>query len=96
MAINLYISSTQSFSGKSAVCVALMQRMRQDGYRVGYFKPFSSAARIMAESNIDEDAQFFKETFNLKESLETLAPVIITAQRMRKILAAGGDDYGRI
>lgn len=96
MAINLYISSTQSFSGKSAVCVALMQRMQQDGYQVGYFKPFSSAARIMAESNIDEDAHFFKETFNLEESLETLAPVIITAQRMRKILATGGADYSSI
>ncbi len=93
MAINLYITSTQSFSGKSAVCATFMHRMREDGYRVGYLKPFSSAARVLTESSIDEDARFIKETFNLSEPLETLAPVVVTGQRMRKILAEGGADY---
>jgi hypothetical protein len=93
MAINLYITSTQSFSGKSAVCATFIDRMQKDGYRVGYLKPFSSAARVLAESSIDEDARFVKETFNLSEPLETLAPVVVTSQRMRKILAEGGGDY---
>jgi BioD-like phosphotransacetylase family protein len=93
MAINLYVTSTQNFSGKSAVCVTLMHRMRKDGYRVGYLKPFSSAARVLAESSIDEDARFIKETFNLSEPLEILAPVVVTGQRMRKILTEGGADY---
>ena len=93
MAINLYITSTQNFSGKSAVCVTLMHRMRKDGYRVGYLKPFSSAARVLAESSIDQDARLVKQMFNLTESLETLAPVVITSQRMRKILADGGANY---
>jgi BioD-like phosphotransacetylase family protein len=93
MAINLYVTSTQNFSGKSAVCATFMHRMRKDGFRVGYLKPFSSAARVLAESSIDEDARFIKETFNLSEPLEILAPVVVTGQRMRKILAEGGVDY---
>ncbi|MFN8456004.1 MAG: phosphotransacetylase family protein [Anaerolineae bacterium] len=93
MTINLYVTSTQNFSGKSAVCVALMHRMLKDGYRVGYLKPFSSAARVLAESSIDEDARFIKETFKLGEPVEILAPVVVTNQRMRKILADGGVDY---
>ena len=93
MAVNLYIASTQNFSGKSGVCVALMQRMQQDGYEVGYLKPFSSAARVLAESSVDEDARFLKETFDLAEPLDTLAPVVITSQRIRQILEAGGADY---
>jgi hypothetical protein len=93
MTINLYITSTQSFSGKSALCVALMHRLRKDGYRVGYLKPFSSAARVLAESSIDEDARFVKETFNLSEPLEILAPVVITNQRVQNLLADGGVDY---
>lgn len=93
MAINLYITSTQNFSGKSAVCVTLMRRLRQEGYQVGYFKPFSSAARVMVESSIDEDARYFKEMFNLAEPVETLAPVVVTNQRIRKILAEGEADY---
>jgi BioD-like phosphotransacetylase family protein len=67
--------------------------MRKDGFRVGYLKPFSSAARVLAESSIDEDARFIKETFDLSEPLEILAPVVVTSQRMRKILADGGVDY---
>lgn len=95
MAINLYVTSTQNFSGKSAVCVALMHRLQKDGYSVGYFKPFSSAARVIAESSVDEDARFVKETFELSESLETLAPVVLTNQQMRKILQEGGADYSQ-
>jgi BioD-like phosphotransacetylase family protein len=93
MAINLYITSTQSFSGKSAVCVTLMYRMQKDGYRVGYLKPFSSAARVLAESSVDEDARFIKETFHLTEPLNILAPVVVTSQRIRRIFSEGGADY---
>ncbi|MBE7551308.1 MAG: phosphotransacetylase family protein [Anaerolineales bacterium] len=93
MAINLYVTSTQNFSGKSAVCLTLMDRMRKDGYRVGYLKPFSSAARVLAESSVDEDARFIKETFHLSEPLELLAPVVVTGQRMRKILTEDNGDY---
>ena len=70
MPINLYVISTQDFTGKSAVCVALMQRMQQDGYSVGYLKPVSSIARVLGESGIDEDARLVKETFNYNETNE--------------------------
>ncbi len=94
MTINLYITSTQNFSGKSAICVALMYHLRDDGYKVGYLKPFSSAARVLAESSIDEDARFIKETFELSESLETLAPVVLTNQKVRSLLTEkDGNDY---
>lgn len=95
MAINLYVTSTQSFSGKSAVCLTLIDRMRKDGYRVGYLKPFSSAARVLAESSVDEDARLIKETFALNEPLELLAPVVVTGQHLRKILAEANGDYSK-
>jgi BioD-like phosphotransacetylase family protein len=91
MAINLYITSTQNFSGKSAVCVTFMYRMQKDGYRVGYLKPFSSAARVLAESSMDEDARFIKETFNLSEPLNLMAPVVVTNQQITKIFSEGAD-----
>jgi BioD-like phosphotransacetylase family protein len=72
-----------------------MHRLKKDGYSVGYFKPFSSAARVIAESTVDEDARFVKETFGLSEPLETLAPVVLTNQQVRKILSEGGADYRR-
>jgi len=92
MTINLYIPSTQNFSGKSAICVAFMHRLQKDGYKVGYFKPVSSAARVMAESTVDEDARFVKEAFRLTESVDTLAPVVLTQQQMEAVLASGHTD----
>ena len=73
MTVKLYISSTQNFSGKSAICIALMHRMQRDGFKVGYLKPFSSAARVLAESSVDEDARFIQSAFKLAEPPETLA-----------------------
>jgi len=96
MPINLYVISTQDFTGKSAVCVALMHRMQQDGYKVGYFKPFSSAARVRGESRIDEDARFVKETFDLPESIEDLAPIVLTDQNLKKHLSSGGNNYAEV
>jgi BioD-like phosphotransacetylase family protein len=93
MTINLYIPSTQNFSGKSAICVAFMHRLQKDGYKVGYLKPVSSAARVMAESTVDEDARFVKEAFRLTEPIETLAPGVLTQQKMEAMLTSGHTDY---
>lgn len=93
MTVKLYIPSTQNFSGKSAICITFMHRMQRDGYQVGYLKPFSSAARVLAESSVDEDARFIKEAFKLSEPVETLAPVVLTHQQMEKILADNDTDY---
>ena len=95
MTINLYVTSTQNFSGKSAICIAFMHRMQKDGYRIGYLKPFGSAARVLAESSVDEDARFVKDAFKLTEPLEVLAPVVLTKRQTEKILAQDGDDYSQ-
>jgi len=92
MTINIYVTSTQTFSGKSALCVGLLSRFRRDCYVVGYMKPVSTTARIVGERVMDEDAHFVKYTFGLAEALETLAPVILTSQRVSAILAGEQED----
>jgi dethiobiotin synthetase len=37
----LYVASTETFVGKSAVCIGLLRRMQRDGFNVGYMKPVS-------------------------------------------------------
>ena len=37
----LYVASTETFVGKSATCVGLIDRARRDGFSVGYMKPVS-------------------------------------------------------
>ncbi len=90
MAKNIYVTSTQTFSGKSALCVGLLSRFQRDGFVVGYMKPVSTTARIVGEQVMDEDAHFVKYTFGLADALETMAPVILTEQRVAAVLA--GDE----
>ena len=87
MTTNLYVTSTQTFSGKSALCVGLLSRLQRDGFVVGYMKPVSTTARIVGERVMDEDAHFVKYTFGLPDALDMLAPVILTDQRVAAILA---------
>lgn len=79
MTTRLYVTSTHRYSGKSAVCVALLRHFQAAGYKVGYQKPVSTTAR-------QEDANFIKNTFGLEDPLEALAPVILTEQKVRKVL----------
>jgi len=81
----LYITSMETFSGKSALCVSLAKRLRRDGYRIGYMKPVSTRARLAA-GLADEDAEFFKQTFGLPDSLEDMIPVDITPRTLEAIL----------
>ena len=37
----LYVASTETFVGKSATCVGLLDRARRDGFTAGYMKPVS-------------------------------------------------------
>ena len=93
MSTNIYVTSTQTFSGKSALCVGLLRRFQRDGFVIGYMKPVSTTARIVGEQVIDEDAHFVRQTFGLADALEDMAPVILTDQQVAAVLAGNGEDF---
>ncbi len=83
----LYIPSLQSFSGKTAVCLALGRRLQQDGYRVGYFKPLSTQAwEPIPGQTPDEDADFVRQVLGLEETTEALIGLRLTPSILRDIL----------
>jgi hypothetical protein len=85
----LYITSTETFSGKSALCVGLAKHFEAAGYRTGYMKPVSTGARL-ATGLVDEDAEFFKQTFGLPDSLEDMVPIGIAPRTVEALLK--GED----
>jgi len=93
MTTPIYVTSTQTFSGKSALCVGLLRRFQRDGFVVGYMKPVSTAARVVGEQVMDEDAHFVKYTFDLADSLETMSPVLLTDQQVAAVLAGNKQDF---
>lgn len=87
----LYVLSTDTYSGKTAVCISLALRMRADGLSVGYMKPVNTGAVLHAGQPYDEDVVFMKHALNLPEPLEILAPVQLTPQRIEALLTTGGN-----
>jgi len=85
----LYITSTETFSGKSALCVGIAKRLQRDGYALGYMKPVSSGTRLAA-GLVDEDAEFFKQTFDLPDSMADMVPIGIAPRTVEAILR--GED----
>ncbi|MCS7281747.1 MAG: phosphotransacetylase family protein [Anaerolineae bacterium] len=83
----LYIPSLQSFSGKTAICLALGKRFQRDGHRVGYFKPLSTQAwEPVPGTAPDEDADFVRRALGLSEPTEALVGIVLTPSLLRDIL----------
>jgi BioD-like phosphotransacetylase family protein len=82
----LYITSTETFSGKTALCIGLGNKLRRDGFTIGYMKPVSTTARKVAGRVVDEDAQFVRQTFDLAEPLEAIAPIALMPKVVEGIL----------
>jgi BioD-like phosphotransacetylase family protein len=90
MATSIYVTSTQNFSGKSALCAGLIAKFQSDSFAIGYMKPVSTTPRVMANQEGDEDVQFMRSTFGLSDPVATMAPVVLTDQRVSGVLV--GED----
>jgi BioD-like phosphotransacetylase family protein len=86
----LYVTSTETFSGKSALCLSLVLRFREDGVKVSYMKPVNTMASCRGGQPYDEDVAFIKSVLGLTEPMETLAPVALTQTAVEAILK--GED----
>lgn len=86
----LYIASTESFRGKTALCVGLGLRFQDEGLRVGYLKPVNTGVRRMRRKPVDEDAEFIKKVLGLQEPAESLSPVSLDASTVTAVLQ--GED----
>ncbi len=92
----LYVASTEAFVGKSAVCLGLLQRMRQDGFAVGYMKPVSVSVAHTSNAILDEDAAFIRTTLGLPTPLEQVAPVLLTPATIDTILRGQAPAFTRV
>ena len=69
---SLYIMGTPG-SGKTVVALGLAQKLQQEGYTVGYFKPVASGRKVPGSG--DMDSVLMKKVLNLKAPLDIIAPV---------------------
>lgn len=88
----LYVASTETFVGKSATCIGLLNRAKQDGFSIGYMKPVSVSVTYTDTSALDEDAEFIRRHFALADPLERVAPVLVTQTVVDQTLRNQGSD----
>lgn len=98
MAKSIYVTSTQTFSGKSALCVGMLSRFRQDGFKIGYMKPVCPArCQIVGDRIVDEDTYFVKHMFGLTDAYEDMSPVLLNEQQVLSVLSGDKPDFaGRV
>lgn len=93
----LYVASTETFVGKSAICAVLLDHFRGEGRAVGYMKPVSVAVAQTEQGALDRDAQLMRELFDLQEPPEQLAPVLATTRVIEGVLHGDKPDFrGRL
>ncbi|HEX6288581.1 MAG TPA: phosphotransacetylase family protein [Herpetosiphonaceae bacterium] len=89
----LYVASTETFVGKSAICAVLLAQFRAQGLAVAYMKPVSVAATQTETGALDQDAQLMRTLFNLPEAPEQIAPILATTRVIEGVLHGDKPDF---
>lgn len=91
----LYVASTETFVGKSATCIALLDHARRDGFTISYMKPVSVSAMRTDDAVLDEDAAFIRQHFGMSAPLDRIAPVLVTQGVVERIMRGQGPDFSK-
>jgi len=74
----IYIASTDELAGKSIVTIGLALKAKEQGRKVGYFKPIGLGSAVSAEGEIiDQDVVIMKQILGLEHDVNILCPVIL-------------------
>ncbi|WP_456369900.1 phosphotransacetylase family protein [Geoglobus sp.] len=106
MVRSILISSVEEYSGKSSIIVALGRILQEEGYEVGYFKPFGVNTVMRDGEPVDEDACTTARNLGLSEDVTGIVldrpyiefiPYVDAVEIKRKILekyseVSGGKD----
>ncbi len=87
----LYITSAETFSGKSALCIGLGLRFQKDGLKAGYMKPVNVNCQVKEGVAYDEDVFFAKQVYDMAEPAELISPVALTPARLGAAVARARD-----
>ncbi|NOH02845.1 MAG: AAA family ATPase [Chloroflexi bacterium] len=90
---NLYVTSAETFSGKSALCIGLGARFRADGLKVGYMKPVNVNCRLREGLPYDDDVAFARQDYDMPEPPTLIGPVALTSARLEQQLRGPEMDY---
>lgn len=101
MSNNLYINATEAKSGKSAICLGVMEMLLRKIDRVGFFRPIINASSTPEE--YDSDIDLITRHFNLDSTYEEMfgytadeANNLITAGKKEELIEGIISKYDRL
>jgi BioD-like phosphotransacetylase family protein len=83
---SVLVSSTELYAGKSALCMALAMKLKENGLAVGYMKPVGNIIVDLDGELVDDDAVTMKKMLGLEESLDEISPILFTHQLLEDVL----------
>jgi BioD-like phosphotransacetylase family protein len=86
MAKTLYVVSTESYSGKSAISLALAMGFQQKGLAVHYMKPIGASLRRFGDDFIDEDAYLAWQALGSDADWDLASPILLTQEMIEASL----------
>ncbi|NOZ22928.1 MAG: phosphotransacetylase family protein [Planctomycetes bacterium] len=85
--IPLFIGSMSSYSGKNMIGLGLSLKLKDDGYKVGYFKPIGILPTREENLITDEDVKFFRQALDLTDPIESMCPIVLTESVVNKVFS---------
>ncbi len=103
MAKALFITSSESFAGKTVTALGLAFKATEEGLRVCYMKPIGIAETMVEGRLTDGDVVLMKKVLELPHPYEALCPLVVDEHFVEKLLKLGErgrkeilDAYSRI
>jgi len=91
--VSRYVGSSETFAGKSLICLALATHLREVGKRIGYIKPVAVMPTRAGGVVVDEDVAFIREALDLKDPLEAMSPIVITPELTDEVFGGRTNSF---
>src|SRR3989338_9005863 len=80
--------------GEKVLWVGVGLRFKEDGFRMGFFKPLGALPTRVEGALVDEDAVFLKRAIAIEEPLDSICPVVITEEVLSGLLREAASTTG--
>src|SRR5512147_1377265 len=90
--IPIFIASNVGYTGKTFITLGIALELMEEGFTVGYIKPFGKLPVKKGDSVFDEDGIFMKEALNLPEPLSVISPFVLTHEEQLLELVERAED----
>ena len=93
--IPLYVGSVTDYSGKHFVAIGMALILKDEGMKIGHFKPYGTSPSRQGDSVVDRDAEFFCQSLGVEDDMKDVCPYVVTENVMTQILTSGAKDSSK-